>query len=590
MKKEQLTGAAIEDEPQPQETADEEPSGVAARLIGRVASPPQLESTSEHFSFWVERGRLVERTQIVRAESSIDGRVIQFYGIIDEVHRRSRKRDIHEEFDVTDGKLEEEPVVKPEGVTYATVSILRANPSVLTPPIEQSKVYLGGENEADFSYGFGEMDRSMVVGRLRNGGSGYAGLAKIDLAYLLGNNGGHLNVNGMTGAGTKSSFLLTIIKVVLNEAEYPTSAEPLHVVPIILNVKGEDLMWIDRPNREFERHRERYIDDWNTLGIEPTPFLKAKFYAPTEPRTNDAPTIDGCNAEAYSWALSNVLDEELFRYLFSDDDSMSQTMQAFVSDLVAFLTENDGRRLRSGEGVPQTWNALLEWIRDQAAMTDNDRVVRMHQTGTWRAVYRRLWDILSEGEPIFPRDRREGHPLKVTQTKSSPPIVVDIHDLPGRLQRFVVAAVIRQVVAARTGRHAIRGLRYIIMLDELNRFAPRNSADEITRLIEEAATERRSQGVILLGAQQFASHVSIKVIESAAVRVLGRTGPAELQDRVWQSWEKAARRQANVLTPEEKLVTQPTFSQPMFVKVPFPPWAMRREDIAPIPLEQIPEV
>jgi DNA helicase HerA-like ATPase len=158
------------------------------------------------------------------------------------------------------------------------------------------------------------------------------------------------------------------------------------------------------------------------------------------------------------------------------------------------------------------------------------------------------------------------------------------------LQRFVVAAILKQVVAARTGRHAIRGLRYVVMLDELNRFAPRGSNDEITRLLEEAATERRSQGVILLGAQQFASQVSIKVIESAAVRALGRTGPAELQDRVWQSWHKAARLQANALLPEEKLITQPTFRQPMFTKVPFPAWAMRREDIAPISLDDIPEI
>jgi uncharacterized protein len=104
MTDEEMTATVIEaDEPK------EEVSGTIAssgRLIGRVASPPQLESTSEQFYFWVERGRLVERTQLVRAESTIDGRQIRFYGLIDEVHRRSRKRDIHEEFDVTDGKLE----------------------------------------------------------------------------------------------------------------------------------------------------------------------------------------------------------------------------------------------------------------------------------------------------------------------------------------------------------------------------------------------------------------------------------------------------------------------------------------------------
>jgi len=64
-------------------------------LIGRVASPPPLESTSEQFYFWVQRGRLVEKSQIVRTESSIDGRKIQFYGVVGEVRRRSRKSDMH---------------------------------------------------------------------------------------------------------------------------------------------------------------------------------------------------------------------------------------------------------------------------------------------------------------------------------------------------------------------------------------------------------------------------------------------------------------------------------------------------------------
>jgi len=132
-------------------------------------------------------------------------------------------------------------------------------------------------------------------------------------------------------------------------------------------------------------------------------------------------------------------------------------------------------------------------------------------------------------------------------------------------------------------------LRYVTMLDELNRFAPRGSSDPITRLLERVATEMRSQGVILLGAQQMASQASTKIIEMSAIRVLGRTGSAELQDRVWQSWDQSARRQAAILKIHEKLVMQPTFRQPMLVRVPFPAWAMKHEDIAPLPPDQLPE-
>ncbi|MBD2001413.1 ATP-binding protein [Leptolyngbya sp. FACHB-541] len=561
-------------------------------LIGRVASPPQLESTSEEFYFWVQRDRLVEKTQLVRAESIINGQTIKFYGVIEEVHRRSRKRDIGEEFDVLDGEVASDPEFKPEGVTYANVNVLRTVPDVLTPPIEVSKVYLGNESDAAISYGFDEMKRPMAVGQLRNGGSNDAGLARIDLAYLLGDNGGHLNVTGMAGAGTKSSFLLAVVKLLLSEADPKAKPEkgkePLFIVPIILNVKGEDLMWIDRPNKDFQKSEDKYKSDWEKLDVKPEPFKGAEFYAPTEPGKPSTPTIDGCKAKAYSWSLSDVLSEELFPYLFGDD-SISSAMMALVYDIIAFLTENDGKTLKSA--APKNWNEILQWIRDQAALSEGDRGLKMHQTGTWRAIYRRLWDILAEGESIFPRDLPTGQPLKVTRTKNSPPQVIDIHALSSSLQRFVVASIAKQVVAARSGKGTISSLRYVLVLDELNRFAPRNSTDPITQLLDKVASEMRSQGVLLFGAQQLASQVSIKVIENAAIRVLGRTGSAELQDKVWQSWDKSVRQQAGTLKADEKLVMQPTFRQPMFVKMPFPAWAMRREDIAPSKsFDQTPEV
>ena len=54
----------------------------------------------------------------------------------------------------------------------------------------------------------------------------------------------------------------------------------------------------------------------------------------------------------------------------------------------------------------------------------------------------------------------------------------------------------------------------------------------------------RSQGIILLGAQQQASLVSTRVFENAGVKALGRSGSMEMGRDVWRFLGDSARRKA----------------------------------------------
>ena len=85
----------------------------SALAIGKVASPLRNESTSILFHLWVQPDVLVERTQLVRTESQIGPHKLTFYGIVDEVYRRSRKRSIDEEYDTFDGDVEYDPPFGP---------------------------------------------------------------------------------------------------------------------------------------------------------------------------------------------------------------------------------------------------------------------------------------------------------------------------------------------------------------------------------------------------------------------------------------------------------------------------------------------
>jgi hypothetical protein len=91
------------------------------------------------------------------------------------------------------------------------------------------------------------------------------------------------------------------------------------------------------------------------------------------------------------------------------------------------------------------------------------------------------------------------------------------------------------------------------------------------------AAEMRSQGIILLGAQQQASKVSDRVIENASIRVLGRSGSLELSQPIWRSLSDSARRKATELAVDEKMIIQD--NEPMYVRVPLPPWAMNPDEV-----------
>jgi DNA helicase HerA-like ATPase len=541
------------------------------------------------FYFWVDKAQAVERTQIVTTRCEVGGREVSFVGIVQEVYRRSRQKDIGDEAARFDGSSVARPPFDSEGVTYAEVAILRTDPVAHTPPTEESEVFLATPADARKGYGVDRMGAPLAVGLLRNGGTQFAGQAMIDLDFLLGKNGGHLNVNGIAGLGTKSTLLLTINWLLLREVERQreklgiSNPKRLQVVPVVFNVKNFDLFFIDRWNTEYQKNELAYKSDWAVLGeTNPRPFEKVEFRAPQGVGLTTAVPTGGrtIDVEPYSWALKDVIEFGLFRFLFSEDDIGGANLGGLVGEVEEWLTSGPPGepRLRTTDGAPQTFGELLDWFKkgkeDKAFFGD-------FLPGTKGAFYRRLKYVVMEGDGVLRRNDNEGKPLKIPATGRDAPLVIDLHGIhrtPG-LQRFVVAAVFHQIMATQS-RKQVPSLKYLITLDELNRFAPKDSSDAITQQLEVVAAEGRSQGVILLGAQQQASLVKPRVIENAAVRAIGRSGTLELGAEVWKFLNKSARDSAAQLLPEEKLVYQPSFREPMLAKIPFPPFALSENDAA----------
>ena len=186
------------------------------------------------------------------------------------------------------------------------------------------------------------MAHPLVIGLIRNGGEQVAGPACIDLDYVLGALGGHVNVTGIAGAGTKSSFLTILLAQTLrsfseHRRAHPEDPDAPRARAIVINVKGFDLFHLSRYATDFT---EGDLEAWQAMGWEDPAPLECDYLAPQDPATDHAiETGSPVQVQPYSWTLGDLLVSDLFQYLFSDGDKDDDNFQLLIQDVERVLVQ-----------------------------------------------------------------------------------------------------------------------------------------------------------------------------------------------------------------------------------------------------------
>jgi hypothetical protein len=119
------------------------------------------------------------------------------------------------------------------------------------------------------------------------------------------------------------------------------------------------------------------------------------------------------------------------------------------------------------------------------------------------------------------------------------------------------------------------------MLDELNKYAPREGDSPIKQILLDVAERGRSLGVILIGAQQTASEVERRIVANCSIRVAGRLDAAEATRPEYGYLPSSQRARATLAKPGTMFVAQPDIPVPLVVEFPFPAWATRPSEKGP---------
>ena len=246
---------------------------------------------------------VVVRTQVPKAGE------VRTYGVITEAEA------VYEgaTFESDTHRIAELGIMPAAKVRTARVAVTRVDPEVWVSPDPGEPVERAvGEERAKALY-VDEMGRPLPVGIGRDELP-----VHVDLDFFDGRKGGHMSISGISGVATKTSFALFFLRMLTSSpAIVGEGAANLRV--LVFNVKGEDLLWLDTPNRFFD---EAAAAGWAALGVEPAPFPSVCFWAPPRRRSGDVllPDTGGRQqgVEVFTWTPREFIDEDLLQFLLTD--------------------------------------------------------------------------------------------------------------------------------------------------------------------------------------------------------------------------------------------------------------------------------
>ena len=550
------------------------PAEGSADPVGLVAGTE--DSTPLQFAVALDEDSYLQLDDVVVTLRHVPGvGPVLTSGIVTQVRARHEGASFGSDvFLISDGVL---PARSQE---IAEVSTTRVEPEIYVPPRPGEVVRRAtGQERAQALY-FDQMTYRVPVGRGRDGLPIY-----VNMEFLDGTRGAHVSISGISGVATKTSFALFLLHSIFRSGVL--GARAVNAKALVFSVKGEDLLFLDQPNIRLDDDlRSAYAE----LGLPAEPFASAGFWAPPIPDDpTGRPNVTGrtSGVEAFWWTIAEFCSRQLLPYVFADAEDerhqytivIHQVATRLRLDAVAY---GGNGAVRLDDEVVATYEELVDVLVSRLTdeTTRADWAGPVTGVGTVNAFIRRLRSSLRPLRPIIRADVTATARRQIS-TQDQQVTVVDLHNLHERAQRFVVGV----VLAAETARKEDAGPGGLLftMIDELNKYAPREGSSPIKDVLLDIAERGRSLGIILIGAQQTASEVERRIVSNSAIRVVGRLDSAEAGRPEYGFLPTSQRIRATLAKPGAMFISQPEIPVPLAVEFPFPAWATRLSECSEPP-------
>ena len=544
------------------------------KIIGKVIATEKNPSTIDYFYFWTNKDMILNPFDVVKVshlQKSIS------YGVVEEISHITDTANFLSDYISSDfGDVSVDERTQRIGMNYVKASVISNTENIYTPLLNDAKVELANENEVAEALGLKNVKNPITCGYLEmyNGEEDRVTLpVQMDSRFLIGPEGAHLNISGISGLAAKTSYAMFLLKAIQDKS----IAEKEDVAFVFFNVKGKDLLAIDQKN-EFESDEEKAetLALYEKMKLSTEPFKNVHYYYPyadnkigntylTKEEYEDQRHLS--DAKLYKYACED--DMKKLDMLFASVDDPNQTMDAIIN----YIANEQG-----GFKGLDSWEDFLSEVKECCkAGAPGDKEISVL---SWRKFNRIIRNSIY-GNQIFGRirDTKEETRLEnaLKHIKKNEVHVIDIAKLNEDMQGFVFGDAIRTIYDLQLGQYSEEDgveppKKIVIFIDELNKYASQDTpkSSPILHQVLDIAERGRSLGIVLFAAEQFRSAIHSRVTGNCSTHAYGRTNAIEIAKPDYKFVPPVYKNMLTRLKQGEYVIQNPVFRSLLSIKFPKP--------------------
>lgn len=542
------------------------------RVIGKISATEKCPSTTDDFCFWTDKGEILSPFDIVKVKHLPDDTTIT-YGVIEEINHVTDAPShftsyISSDFGDTNDNIGN---MNRLGMNYVKARVICNTGNIYAPVLDGKQVSLCSAKDICTALGLDDVKNPIVCGYLQmyKGKESLRIKVELNANFLIGPEGAHLNVSGISGLAAKTSYSMFLLNAIQQKFCTEDGGD---VAFVFFNVKGRDLMAIDEPNSDLkDADKKIYTDE---LGLTTEPFRNVHYFYPfdnqrVENVLTNADTKDvkkqraAHKAFTYKFPCENYMDK--LDLLLANEDDNTGTMESCVNYVI-----NGQGNFRN----VQTWDTLKEVVGQYAngsTMGAKNEIL----PSSWKK-FLRIINKAVNTQGVFNDNLADHEKDLTTEIKNNltggQVMVIDITLLDDNTQSFVFGSVSRAIWEMKfdAERNNIPK-KVIIFVDELNKYASNDtpkSSPILHQLLD--ITERgRSLGIILFSVEQFRSAIHERVKGNCATSAYGRTNAIEVSKPDYRYIPKVYQNMMTRLTAGEYIIANPALRSLVNVKFPY---------------------